>query len=137
MQRIVDVFGRKLQPQLIPIKEDIIWCKLHGFVAKPEGAKKTRGEQFLLSTEDILKAHISIKRFRKLLKDCFYRDMFLRFSFLELDPEKIDVNIHPQKTEVKFEDEHLIFALLRSTIKRSLGIYNVSPSLDFEKIRTG
>lgn len=55
------------------------------------------------------------------------------FLYLELDPEKIDVNIHPQKTEVKFEDEALIFALMRSTIKRSLGIYNVAPSLDFER----
>ena len=53
--------------------------------------------------------------------------------YLELDPEKIDVNIHPQKTEIKFEDENLIFALIRSTIKKSLGIYNVTPSLDFER----
>jgi DNA mismatch repair protein MutL len=55
------------------------------------------------------------------------------FLYLELDPEKIDVNIHPQKTEVKFEDENLIFALMRSTIKKSLGIYNVAPSLDFDR----
>ena len=55
------------------------------------------------------------------------------FLFLELDPEKVDVNIHPQKTEVKFEDENLIYALIRSTIKKSLGIYNVAPSLDFDR----
>jgi DNA mismatch repair protein MutL len=55
------------------------------------------------------------------------------FLYLDLDPEKIDVNIHPQKTEVKFEDENLIFALVRSTIKKSLGIYNVAPSLDFDR----
>lgn len=134
MQRIVDIFGRKLQPQLIPIKEDIIWCKLHGFVAKPEGAKKTRGEQFLFVNGRYFKSPY----FNKAVQEAFeglllpgYIPTF--FLFLELDPEKIDVNIHPQKTEVKFEDEHLIFALLRSTIKRSLGIYNVAPSLDFEK----
>ena len=134
MQRIVDIFGRKLQPQLIPIKEDILWCKLHGFVAKPEGAKKTRGEQFLFVNGRYFKSSY----FNKAVQDAFeglllpgYIPTF--FLFLELDPEKIDVNIHPQKTEVKFEDEHLIFALLRSTIKRSLGIYNVAPSLDFEK----
>lgn len=134
MQRIVDIFGRKLQPQLIPIKEDIIWCKLHGFVAKPEGAKKTRGEQFLFVNGRYFKSPY----FNKAVQEAFeglllpgYIPTF--FLFLELDPEKIDVNIHPQKTEVKFEDEHLIFALLRSTIKRSLGIYNIAPSLDFEK----
>ncbi|WP_374461547.1 DNA mismatch repair endonuclease MutL [Chryseobacterium taeanense] len=134
MQRIVDIFGRKLHPQLIPIKEDIIWCKLHGFVAKPEGAKKTRGEQFLFVNGRYFKSPY----FNKAVQEAFeglllpgYIPTF--FLFLELDPEKIDVNIHPQKTEVKFEDEHLIFALLRSTIKRSLGIYNVAPSLDFEK----
>ncbi|MBL1221520.1 DNA mismatch repair endonuclease MutL [Chryseobacterium sp. L7] len=134
MQRIVDVFGRKLQPQLIPIKEDIIWCRLHGFVAKPEGAKKSRGEQFLFVNGRYFRSPY----FNKAVQEAFeglllpgYVPTF--FLFLELDPEKIDVNIHPQKTEVKFEDEHLIFALLRSTIKRSLGIYNVSPSLDFDK----
>lgn len=134
MQRIVDIFGRKLQPQLIPIKEDIIWCKLHGFVAKPEGAKKTRGEQFIFVNGRFFKSPY----FNKAVQEAFeglllpgYIPTF--FLFLELDPEKIDVNIHPQKTEVKFEDEHLIFALIRSTIKRSLGIYNVAPSLDFEK----
>ncbi|AZA52655.1 DNA mismatch repair endonuclease MutL [Chryseobacterium sp. G0201] len=134
MQRIVDIFGRKLQPQLIPIKEDITWCKLHGFVAKPEGAKKTRGEQFLFVNGRYFKSPY----FNKAVQEAFeglllpgYIPTF--FLFLDLDPEKIDVNIHPQKTEVKFEDEHLIFALLRSTIKRSLGIYNVAPSLDFEK----
>ncbi|CAA7196543.1 DNA mismatch repair endonuclease MutL [Chryseobacterium potabilaquae] len=134
MQRIIDVFGRKLQPQLIPIKEDIIWCKLHGFVAKPEGAKKTRGEQFLFVNGRYFKSPY----FNKAVQEAFeglllpgYIPTF--FLYLELDPEKIDINIHPQKTEVKFEDEHLIFALLRSTIKRSLGIYNVAPSLDFER----
>lgn len=134
MQRIVDIFGRKLQPQLIPIKEDIIWCKLHGFVAKPEGAKKTRGEQFLFVNGRFFKSAYFNKAvqeaFEGLLLPGFIPTFFL---FLEIEPEKIDVNIHPQKTEVKFEDEHLIFALIRSTIKRSLGIYNIAPSLDFER----
>lgn len=134
MQRIVDIFGRKLQPQLIPIREDILWCQLHGFVAKPEGAKKTRGEQFLFVNGRYFKSPY----FNKAVQEAFdglllpgYIPTF--FLYLELNPEKIDVNIHPQKTEVKFEDEHLIFALIRSTIKRSLGIYNIAPSLDFER----
>ncbi len=134
LQRIVDVFGRKLQPLLIPLKEDIGWVQLNGFVAKPEGAKKTRGEQlFFVNGRYFRSAY-----FNKAVQDAFegllqpgYNPTY--FLFLELDPGKVDVNIHPQKTEVKFEDESLIYALIRSTIKRSLGIYNVAPSLDFDR----
>ena len=134
LQRIVDVFGRKLQPLLIPIKEDLGWIQLNGFVAKPEGAKKTRGEQFFFVNGRFFRSPY----FNKAVQEAFdglllpgYIPTF--FLFLDLAPEKIDVNIHPQKTEVKFEDENLIFALVRSTIKRSLGIYNISPSLDFDR----
>lgn len=134
VQRIVDVCGRKLQPLLIPISENLGWVQLGGFVAKPEGAKKTRGEQFLFVNGRFFRSAY----FNKAVQEAFdglllpgYIPTF--FLFLELDAEKVDVNIHPQKTEVKFEDESLIFALIRSTIKRSLGIYNISPSLDFER----
>ncbi|WP_226063625.1 DNA mismatch repair endonuclease MutL [Kaistella polysaccharea] len=134
LQRIVDVFGRKLQPLLIPIKEDLGWVQLNGFVAKPEGAKKTRGEQFFFVNGRFFRSAY----FNKAVQEAFdglllpgYIPTF--FLFLTLDVEKVDVNIHPQKTEVKFEDENLIFALVRSTIKRSLGIYNISPSLDFDR----
>lgn len=133
-QRIVEIFGRKLQPLLIPIKEDLGWVKLTGFVAKPEGAKKTRGEQFFFVNGRFFRSPYLSKAvqeaFEGLLQPGYIPSFFL---FLELDSEKIDVNIHPQKTEVKFEDEALIFALLRSTVKRALGIYNVAPSLDFDR----
>lgn len=134
LQRIVEIFGRKLQPLLVPIKEDLEWVRLHGFVSKPEGAKKIRGEQFLFVNGRFFRSAYLNKAvqeaFEGLLLPGYFPSFFL---FLELDPEKIDVNIHPQKTEVKFDDEHLIFALLRSTVKKSLGIYNVAPSLDFER----
>ena len=133
-QRIVDVFGRKLQPLLVPVKEDLGWVKLDGFVAKPEGAKKTRGEQFFFVNGRFFRSayfnRAVQEAFEGLLAPAYIPTFFL---YLELDPEKIDVNIHPQKTEVKFEDEHLIYALIRSTIKRSLGIYNIAPSLDFDR----
>ena len=133
-QRIVDIFGRKLQPLLVPVKEDLGWVKLDGFVAKPEGAKKTRGEQFFFVNGRFFRSayfnRAVQEAFEGLLASAYIPTFFL---YLELDPEKIDVNIHPQKTEVKFEDEHLIYALIRSTIKRSLGIYNIAPSLDFDR----
>lgn len=134
LQRIVEIFGRKLHQLLVPIKEDLGWIKLTGFVAKPEGAKKVRGEQFFFVNGRYFRSAY----FNKAVQEAFeglllpgYIPTF--FLFLELDPEKVDVNIHPQKTEVKFEDENLIFALVRSTIKKSLGIYNVAPSLDFDR----
>lgn len=134
LQRIIDIFGRKIQPLLIPATEDLGWVKLSGFVAKPEGAKKVRGEQFLFVNGRFFKSAYLSKAvqeaFEGLLLPGYIPSFFL---FLELDPEHIDVNIHPQKTEVKFENESLIFALLRSTIKKALGIYNVAPSLDFER----
>ncbi len=134
LQRIVEIFGRKLHPLLVPIKEDLGWVKLSGFAAKPEGAKKVRGEQFFFVNGRYFRSPYFSKAvqeaFEGLLLPGYIPTFFL---FLELNPEKVDVNIHPQKTEVKFEDENLIFALLRSTIKKALGIYNVAPSLDFEK----
>ena len=134
MQRIVDIFGRKLHPLLVPIKEDLGWVQLHGFVGKPEAAKKARGEQFFFVNGRFFRSpylnRAVQEAFEGLLQSNYSPSFFL---YLELDPEKIDVNIHPQKTEIKFEDENLIFALIRSTIKKSLGIYNVAPSLDFER----
>ncbi len=133
IQRIIDVFGKRLQPILVPIKEDIEWVKLHGYVAKPEGAKKSRGEQFFFVNNRYFKSPYLEKAvqeaFEGLLKMGYSPSFFL---FLEISPEKIDINIHPQKTEIKFEDEHIIYALIRSTIKKALGIYNIAPSIDFD-----
>ena len=133
IQRIIDVFGKRLQPVLVPIKEDIEWIKLHGYVAKPEGAKKSRGEQFFFVNNRYFKSPYLEKAvqeaFEGLLKMGYSPSFFL---FLEISPEKIDINIHPQKTEIKFEDEHIIYALIRSTIKKALGIYNIAPSIDFD-----
>lgn len=134
IQRIIEIFGRKIQPLLIPIKEDLDWINFHGYVAKPEGAKKVRGEQFFFVNNRYFKSPYLSKAvqeaFEGLLMPGYIPSFFL---FFEINPEKLDVNIHPQKTEIKFEDENLIFALIRSTIKRSLGIYNVAPSLDFDR----
>lgn len=133
MQRIVDVFGRKLQPNLIPVQEDLGWVKISGFAGKPEAAKKSRGEQFFFVNNRFFKSPY----LNRAVQDA-YEGLLLSgyspsyFLYLEIAPEKIDVNIHPQKTEVKFEDESLIYALIRSSVKKSLGIYNVAPSLNFD-----
>jgi DNA mismatch repair protein MutL len=134
LQRISEIFGRKIQNQLLPISEQLDWIKLGGFVGKPESAKKARGEQFLFANHRFFRSNY----LNKAIQDAFeglipprYLPSF--FLYIKIDPEKIDVNIHPTKTEIKFEDESSIYALLRTAIKKSLGIYNVAPSLDFEQ----
>lgn len=134
LQRISEIFGRKIQHQLIPIAEQLDWIKLNGFIGKPESAKKARGEQFFFVNQRFFRSTYLNKAvqdaFEGLIPPRFLPSFFL---YIQIDPERIDVNIHPTKTEIKFEDEGSIYALLRTAIKKSLGIYNVVPSLDFDQ----
>lgn len=134
LQRISEIFGRKIQHQLIPIAEQLDWIKLNGYIGKPEGAKKARGEQFFFVNQRFFRSTYLNKAvqdaFEGLIPPRFLPSFFL---YIQIDPERIDVNIHPTKTEIKFEDEASIYALLRTAIKKSLGVYNVVPSLDFDQ----
>lgn len=133
-QRIVSVFGKKTNEKLVPIKEVTDVVEIRGFVAKPEFAKKKRGEQFFFVNDRFIKNsylnHAVTSAFESLLSHGSYPSYFL---YLTVPTKSIDINIHPTKTEVKFEDEKTIYAILRSTIKHSLGQYNVAPVLDFER----
>ena len=133
-QRIVGVMGAKTNEKLIPVKEETDLIQLSGFVGKPEFAKKSRGEQFFFVNDRFIKHpylhHAVSSAFEGLLKDNAYPAYFL---YLKVNPESIDINIHPTKTEVKFDNEHAIYSILRSSVKHSLGQFNVSPVLDFNK----
>lgn len=133
-QRIVGVMGAKTNEKLVPVKEETDLIKLTGFVGKPEFAKKSRGEQFFFVNDRFIKHpylhHAVSSAFEGLLKDKAYPSYFL---YLQVDPKSIDINIHPTKTEVKFDNEHAIYSILRSSVKHSLGQFNVSPVLDFNK----
>lgn len=133
-QRIVAVFGKKTNEKLVPIDEKTDVVEISGFVAKPEFAKKKRGEQFFFVNDRFIKNsylnHAVSAAFESLLQSGSYPSYFL---YLKVPTKSIDINIHPTKTEVKFEDEKTIYAILRSTIKHSLGQYNVAPVLDFER----
>lgn len=133
-QRIVQIFGRKIDAQLVPISEETEIVKISGFVGKPESAKKQRGEQYFFVNQRFIKSHYLhkaiLEAFENLLPNQYVPSYFL---YLEIDPTKIDINIHPTKTEIKFEDEYAIFAVLRSAVKHSLGQFNIMPSLDFEQ----
>lgn len=133
-QRIVHLFGNNYNQRLVPVEEDTSIIKLHGFVGKPEFARKTRGEQFFFVNNRFIKDaylnHAVLTAYQELLPDECYP---LYVLFIEIDPSKIDINVHPTKTEIKYQDEKSIYAIIRSAVKRSLGRYNITPSLDFDQ----
>lgn len=133
-QRILALYGVPYNQRLVPVEEDAGIVKVSGFVIKPEFAKKTRGEQFFFLNKRFIRNaylhHAVQTAFEQLLPAGNFPGYFI---FLDVDPKSIDVNIHPTKTEVKFEDERSIYAVLRSTVKKSLGQYNISPTLDFNQ----
>ncbi|MCK5441791.1 MAG: DNA mismatch repair endonuclease MutL [Maribacter sp.] len=133
-QRIVHIFGNRTNEKLVPVAEDTQVVKISGYINKPEFAKKSRGEQFFFVNDRFIKSpylhHAITSAFEGLVKPDSYPGYFL---YLEVDPSSIDINIHPTKTEVKFDDEHTLYAILRSTVKHSLGQFNVVPALDFEQ----
>ncbi|GAA3783023.1 DNA mismatch repair endonuclease MutL [Corallibacter vietnamensis] len=133
-QRIVNIFGNKTNEKLVPVNEDTEVLKISGFVGKPEYAKKTRGEQFFFVNDRFIKNaylnHAINSAFDGLLKDGTHASYFLN---LTVDPQTIDINIHPTKTEIKFDDEHTLYAILRASVKHSLGQFNIAPVLDFDR----
>ncbi|MCA4777472.1 DNA mismatch repair endonuclease MutL [Empedobacter stercoris] len=133
-QRITQIFGKKLSAQIISVEEDTEIVKVKGFVGKPDVAKKSRGEQFFFVNNRFIRSgylhNAIVDAFESLLPTGYSPSYFL---YLELDPSKIDINIHPTKTEIKFEDEALIYTILRAAVKHALGQFNVIPSLDFEQ----
>lgn len=133
-QRIVNIFGGKTNEKLVPVTEETEILKISGFVGKPEFAKKNRSEQFFLVNNRFIRSpflhHAIMNAYDGLLRDTNQPSYFL---FLEVPPHTIDINIHPTKTEVKFDDEQALYAILRATVKHSLGMFNVAPILDFER----
>lgn len=133
-QRIVGVFGGKTNERIVPTSEQTEIVNLQGFVGKPEFAKKGRGEQFFFVNDRFIRSgylhHAVMAAYEGLIKEGCQPSYFL---YLDVPPHTIDINIHPTKTEIKFDDEHALYAILRSAIKHSLGQFNVAPVLDFER----
>ncbi len=133
-QRIVNIFSGKTNEKLVPVNEETEILTVEGFVSKPEFAKKNRGEQFFFVNDRFIKSgylhHAVMAAYEGLLKDGNQPSYYL---YLNVPPNTIDINIHPTKTEIKFDDEHALYAILRSAIKHSLGQFNVAPVLDFDR----
>jgi len=131
-QRITGIFGNNYAERIVPVEESTEQVSIEGYIGKPAFAKKTRGEQYFFVNNRFIKDnylnHAINNAFDQLLGDNSFP---LYILFLTVDPTHIDVNVHPTKTEIKFEDEKLIYAVLRAAVKRALGKYNISPSIDF------
>lgn len=133
-QRIVNVFGVKTNEKLVPIEEITEIVTIRGFIGKPEFAKKSRGEQFFFVNDRYIRSgylhHSVLAAYEGLLKDGTHPTYFI---YLTVPTNSIDINIHPTKTEIKFDDEQALYSILRSAIKHSLGQFNVAPVLDFHR----
>ena len=133
-QRIAAVLGGKANERLVPVEENTEIVAISGFVLKPEFAKKSRGDQYFFVNNRFIKSpylnHAVNAAFEGMIKSDLHPGYVL---FLKVDPAAIDINIHPTKTEVKFEEEQSIYAVLRATVKHSLGQFNIMPLLDFER----
>ncbi len=133
-QRIVTMFSGKMNEKLVPVSEETEIVSVKGFVSKPEFSKKSRSEQFFFVNNRFIKSgylhHAVMAAYEGLLKEGMQPGYFI---YLDVPPNTIDINIHPTKTEIKFDDEQALYAILRSTVKHSLGQFNVAPVLDFER----
>ncbi|MEM9338306.1 MAG: DNA mismatch repair endonuclease MutL [Bacteroidota bacterium] len=131
-KRIVQLFGKSYQQQLIPCLEETTHVKVTGYIGKPEYAKKTRGEQFFFINNRFIKNsylnHAVVRAFESLLKDDYFPFYVLN---IEIDPVHVDINVHPTKTEVKFDDDRVLYGVINSAIRQALASFNVTPSLDF------
>lgn len=131
--RIVNIFGKNYQGQLATCSEETNLVRISGYVGKPEFAKKTRGEQFLFVNRRFIKSnylHYAVMNaFEGLLPDNGFPFYVL---FIEIDPSHIDVNVHPTKTEIKFDDERAIYAVMRSAVRQAIGAHHLTPAIDFK-----
>lgn len=131
--RIAAIFGKGSNEKLVPIEEQTDIVRVSGYVGKPELAKKSRGEQYLFVNQRFFKDpyfhHAITKAYDGMISEKHHASYCI---FLEVDPHKIDVNIHPTKTEIKFEEDRFIYSILLSSVRQALGKHNIFPTLDFE-----
>jgi len=132
-QRISNLYGPAYSQRLIPVQQQTDLVNISGFIGKPEFAKKTRGEQYFFTNGRFMKSpylhHAVESAFKELIPDDSIPSYYI---YMEVDPQTIDVNIHPTKTEINFQDIKSIYAILHAAVKQSIGKFNLSPSLDFE-----
>ena len=132
-QRIVQILGNSYNAKLVSVEEQTDYLNIMGFVGKPETAKKTRGDQYLFVNNRFIKSaylnHAMMNAFSAMIP----KDSFPMYAlFIDLDPAQLDINVHPTKQEIKFEDDKIVYAFVQSAVKHALAQFSITPTLDFE-----
>jgi DNA mismatch repair protein MutL len=132
-QRVVQILGNNYSAKLVTVQEQTDYMNIYGFVGKPETAKKTRGDQYFFVNNRFIKSaylnHAVMNAFDAMIA----KDSFPMYTlFIDLDPSQLDINVHPTKQEIKFEDEKIVYAFVQSAVKHALAQFSITPTLDFE-----
>ncbi|MCB0714575.1 MAG: DNA mismatch repair endonuclease MutL [Chitinophagaceae bacterium] len=132
-QRIIQLLGNAYKTKLVAVKEDTDYMNIYGFAGKPDAAKKTRGDQYFFVNNRYIRSAYLNHAVMNAFQDTIPKDVFPAYVlFIDLDPTVVDVNVHPTKQEIKFEDEKIIYAFVQAAVKHALAQFSVTPTLDFD-----
>lgn len=132
-QRIVQILGNSYNAKMVSVEEQTDYLNISGFVGKPETAKKTRGDQYLFVNNRFIKSPYLNHAIMSAFDEMIAKDSFPMYAlFIDLDPAQVDINVHPTKQEIKFEDEKIVYAFVQSAVKHALAQFSITPTLDFE-----
>ena len=132
-QRIVQILGNNYNAKLVSVQEQTDYMNIYGFVGKPETAKKTRGDQYFFVNNRFIKSAYLNHAVMNAFSEMIAKDSFPMYAlFIDLDPAQLDINVHPTKQEIKFEDEKIVYAFVQSAVKHALAQFSITPTLDFE-----
>ncbi len=132
-QRIVQILGNSYSAKLVSVQEQTDYLNIIGFVGKPETAKKTRGDQYFFVNNRFIKSAYLNHAVMNAFNEMIAKDSFPMYAlFIDLDPAHLDINVHPTKQEIKFEDEKIVYAFVQSAVKHALAQFSISPTLDFD-----
>ncbi|HEY6901260.1 MAG TPA: DNA mismatch repair endonuclease MutL, partial [Puia sp.] len=132
-QRIVQILGNNVSSKLVSVQENTDYVNIYGFVGKPETAKKTRGDQYFLVNNRFIRSAYLNHAVMNAYKDMIPAESFPMYVlFIDLNPELVDINVHPTKQEIKFEDEKIVYAFVQAAVKHALAQFSITPTLDFD-----
>ncbi len=132
-QRIVQILGNNYNAKLVSVQEHTDYMNIYGFVGKPETAKKTRGDQYFFVNNRFIKSAYLNHALMNAFDAMIAKDSFPMYAlFIDLDPSQLDINVHPTKQEIKFEDEKIVYAFVQSAVKHALAQFSITPTLDFD-----
>jgi len=131
-QRVLQILGNHYNAKLVAVNEQTDYMNIFGFVGKPEAAKKTRGDQYFFINNRFIKSAYLNHAVNSAFDNMLAKDSFPSYVlFIDLDPSQIDINVHPTKQEIKFEDEKIVYAFVQAAVKHALAQFSIAPSLDF------